>query len=229
MFVSYLSFSQLEGNQTYVDGPGAPVRDRRRHGGSETGVGGQRKAQGDGRQSQGVVHLHWTGGYSAESLRGQTQMRAEHRDEVKTSFGSSSVGMHLTMPTVIRPDSVRFQKDFQNCMLRFWVMRSNSAPRSSGSMTYLPDVRRESAAMPGREQTSTGQKKRQKRHKNCEKNDLPKPDCCLPNVSPYETMLMTTVCRNGRKAGENCQDANCEHVRATHKRAPSESEFCLLT
>lgn len=29
-------------------------------------------------------------------------------------------------------------------------MRSNSAPRSSGSMTYLADVRRERAAIPGR-------------------------------------------------------------------------------
>lgn len=56
----------------------------------------------------------------------------------------------MTLPTAIRPDSVRFQKDFQNCKSRFWVMRSNSAPRSSGSMTYFPDVRRERAAMPGR-------------------------------------------------------------------------------
>lgn len=55
----------------------------------------------------------------------------------------------MTLPTVKRPDSVRFQKDFQNCMSRFWVMRSNSAPRSSGSMTYFPDVRRERAAIPG--------------------------------------------------------------------------------
>jgi len=54
-----------------------------------------------------------------------------------------------TPPTPIRPDSVRFQKDFQNCMSRFWVMRSNSAPRSSGSMTYFPDVRRDRAARPG--------------------------------------------------------------------------------
>uniref|UniRef100_A0A8P4FX85 Uncharacterized protein n=1 Tax=Dicentrarchus labrax TaxID=13489 RepID=A0A8P4FX85_DICLA len=50
----------------------------------------------------------------------------------------------------LQPDSVRFQKDFQNCMSRFWVMRSNSAPRNSGSMTYFPDVRRERAAIPGR-------------------------------------------------------------------------------
>lgn len=54
----------------------------------------------------------------------------------------------MTLPTVKRPDSVRFQKDFQNCMSRFWVMRSNSAPRNSGSMTYFPDVRRERAAIP---------------------------------------------------------------------------------
>lgn len=56
---------------------------------------------------------------------------------------------HLSLLTVKRPDSVRFQKVFQNCRSKFWVMRSNSAPRSSGSMTYFPDVRRESAAIPG--------------------------------------------------------------------------------
>ena len=55
----------------------------------------------------------------------------------------------LTLPTDKMLDSVTFQKDFQNCMSRFWVMRSNSAPRSSGSMTYLPDVSRERAALPG--------------------------------------------------------------------------------
>lgn len=54
----------------------------------------------------------------------------------------------MILPTVNRPDSVRFQKDFQNCMSRFWVMRSNSAPRSSGSITYFPDVRRDKAAVP---------------------------------------------------------------------------------
>uniref|UniRef100_A0A7N6FM68 Uncharacterized protein n=1 Tax=Anabas testudineus TaxID=64144 RepID=A0A7N6FM68_ANATE len=40
-------------------------------------------------------------------------------------------GVHkrlMCLPTVIRPDSVRFQKVFQNCKSRFWVMRSNSAP-----------------------------------------------------------------------------------------------------
>lgn len=36
--------------------------------------------------------------------------------------------------------------------------------------------------------------------------DSPKPDCCLPYVSPYETMLMTTVWRNGRRVGENCEE-----------------------
>lgn len=56
--------------------------------------------------------------------------------------------------TVKRPDSVRFQKDFQKFMSRFWVMRSNSAPRSSGSMTYLADVRRERAAKPRKRSTS---------------------------------------------------------------------------
>lgn len=84
----------------------------------------------------------------------------------------------MTLLTVIRPDSVRFQKDFQKCKSRFWVIRSNSMPRNSGSMTYFPDVRRERAA-------------------------IPKPDCCLPYVSPYEIMLMTTVWRNGRRLGEN--------------------------
>lgn len=56
----------------------------------------------------------------------------------------------MTLLTVIRPDSVRFQKDFQKCKSRFWVIRSNSMPRNSGSMTYFPDVRRERAAIPGR-------------------------------------------------------------------------------
>lgn len=149
VFFPYLSFSQLKGNQTYVDRPGAPVCYRRWHSGSETGVGGQRKAQSDRRQSQGVVHLHWTGGDSAETLQAQTRGRTKHCDNHENL--GSSVGKHLTLPTVIRPDSVRFQKDFQNCIFKFWVMRSNSAPRNSGSMTYLPDVRRESAAMPGRE------------------------------------------------------------------------------
>uniref|UniRef100_A0AAY4DNN4 Uncharacterized protein n=1 Tax=Denticeps clupeoides TaxID=299321 RepID=A0AAY4DNN4_9TELE len=57
--------------------------------------------------------------------------------------------------------SVRFQKDFQKSMSRFWVIRSNSAPLSSGSITYFPDF------------------------------------------SPKDTMLMTTVCRNGLIVGEN--------------------------
>uniref|UniRef100_A0A3P8VSE3 Uncharacterized protein n=1 Tax=Cynoglossus semilaevis TaxID=244447 RepID=A0A3P8VSE3_CYNSE len=56
--------------------------------------------------------------------------------------------VYLTVPTVIRPDSVRFQKDFQNCKSRFWVIRSNSIPLNSGSMTYFPEVRRERAAVP---------------------------------------------------------------------------------
>uniref|UniRef100_A0A3Q0SFI1 Uncharacterized protein n=1 Tax=Amphilophus citrinellus TaxID=61819 RepID=A0A3Q0SFI1_AMPCI len=87
-------------------------------------------------------------------------------DTVTVSRGSEARGRRrVTGGTVkTKPDSVRFQKDFQNCKSRFWVMRSNSAPRNS-----------------------------------------PKPDCCLPNVSPYETILMTTVCRNGRMEGEYCE------------------------
>lgn len=41
-----------------------------------------------------------------------------------------------------------FQKFFQKCISRFWVMRSNSAPLSSGSTTYFPEVMTESAALP---------------------------------------------------------------------------------
>lgn len=41
-----------------------------------------------------------------------------------------------------------FQNVFQKCISRFWVMRSNSAPLSSGSTTYFPDVMTESAALP---------------------------------------------------------------------------------
>lgn len=126
----------------------------------------------------------------------------------------------MTLPTVIRPDSVRFQKDFQNCMSRFWVMRSNSAPRNSGSRTYFPDVRRERAAIPGRgrmilsmntsEKATAGTSinimtSKPDKDEKKKKKDSPKPDCCLPYVSPYETMLMTTVWRNGRRAGENCE------------------------
>ena len=42
-----------------------------------------------------------------------------------------------------------FQKVFQKCTSRFWVMRSNSAPLSSGSMAYFPEVKKELAATPG--------------------------------------------------------------------------------
>ncbi|CAH7381271.1 AC121639.1 [Phodopus roborovskii] len=34
--------------------------------------------------------------------------------------------------------SVMFQKAFQKCTSRFWMMRSNSAPRNSGSMANRP-------------------------------------------------------------------------------------------
>uniref|UniRef100_A0A667ZT52 Uncharacterized protein n=1 Tax=Myripristis murdjan TaxID=586833 RepID=A0A667ZT52_9TELE len=40
--------------------------------------------------------------------------------------------------------SVIFQKVFQKWTSRFWVMRSNSAPLSSGSMAYLPEVKKDS-------------------------------------------------------------------------------------
>ena len=44
-----------------------------------------------------------------------------------------------------------FQKDFQKFTSRFWVMRSYSEPRSSGSMAYFPEVKNELAATPERE------------------------------------------------------------------------------
>uniref|UniRef100_A0A3B3QBE3 Uncharacterized protein n=1 Tax=Paramormyrops kingsleyae TaxID=1676925 RepID=A0A3B3QBE3_9TELE len=48
--------------------------------------------------------------------------------------------------------SVMFQKDFQKCTSRFCVIRSNSAPRSSGSMAYFPEVKKELAATPAQNQ-----------------------------------------------------------------------------
>uniref|UniRef100_A0A3Q3EG78 Uncharacterized protein n=1 Tax=Labrus bergylta TaxID=56723 RepID=A0A3Q3EG78_9LABR len=47
--------------------------------------------------------------------------------------------------------SVMFQKLFQKWTSRFWVMRSNSAPLSSGSMAYFPELKKELAATPWRE------------------------------------------------------------------------------
>uniref|UniRef100_A0A3B4WV77 Uncharacterized protein n=1 Tax=Seriola lalandi dorsalis TaxID=1841481 RepID=A0A3B4WV77_SERLL len=70
-------------------------------------------------------------------------------DTVAVRLGSEFTCTWLESGGREEPDSVRFQKDFQNCKSRFWVMRSNSAPRRSGSMTYFPDVRRERAAKPG--------------------------------------------------------------------------------
>lgn len=45
--------------------------------------------------------------------------------------------------------SVMFQKAFQKCTSRFCMIRSNSAPRSSGSMAKRPLVKRELAVTPG--------------------------------------------------------------------------------
>lgn len=45
--------------------------------------------------------------------------------------------------------SVMFQKAFQKCTSRFCMMRSNSAPRNSGSMANRPPVKRELAVTPG--------------------------------------------------------------------------------
>lgn len=44
--------------------------------------------------------------------------------------------------------SVIFQKAFQKCTSRFCMIRSNSAPRSSGSMANRPLVKRELAVTP---------------------------------------------------------------------------------
>lgn len=41
-----------------------------------------------------------------------------------------------------------FQNDFQKWTSKFWVIRSNSAPLSSGSIAYLPEVKKELAATP---------------------------------------------------------------------------------
>lgn len=41
-----------------------------------------------------------------------------------------------------------FQNVFQKWTSKFWVIRSNSAPLSSGSMAYLPEVKKELAATP---------------------------------------------------------------------------------
>uniref|UniRef100_A0A3Q2LQF2 Uncharacterized protein n=1 Tax=Equus caballus TaxID=9796 RepID=A0A3Q2LQF2_HORSE len=57
-----------------------------------------------------------------------------------------SLGPMLTDSTSI---SVIFQKAFQKCTSRFCVIRSNSAPRSSGSMAKRPLVKRELAVTPG--------------------------------------------------------------------------------
>lgn len=59
-----------------------------------------------------------------------------------------SPGSELTDSTSI---SVMFQKAFQKCTSRFCMMRSNSAPRNSGSMANRPPVKRELAATPGDE------------------------------------------------------------------------------
>lgn len=57
-------------------------------------------------------------------------------------------GMKKIRLTDISSVSVMFQNVFQKCISRFWVMRSNSAPLSSGSTTYFPEVMTESAALP---------------------------------------------------------------------------------
>lgn len=44
--------------------------------------------------------------------------------------------------------SVMFQKAFQKCTSRFCMIRSNSVPRSSGSMAKRPLVKRELAVTP---------------------------------------------------------------------------------
>lgn len=57
-----------------------------------------------------------------------------------------SQGPMLTDNTSI---SVIFQKAFQKCTSRFCMIRSNSVPRSSGSMAKRPLVNRELAVTPG--------------------------------------------------------------------------------
>lgn len=51
--------------------------------------------------------------------------------------------------------SVMFQNVFQKWTSRFWVMRSNSVPLSSGSMAYFPEVKKELAATPAEEKNVT--------------------------------------------------------------------------
>lgn len=52
--------------------------------------------------------------------------------------------------------SVIFQKAFQKCTSRFCMIRSNSAPRSSGSMAKRPLVKRELAVTPGGQEGCQG-------------------------------------------------------------------------
>ncbi|TNN38851.1 hypothetical protein EYF80_050993 [Liparis tanakae] len=109
--------------------------------------------------SQGERGCFCTQGSSCEMSRmwtGPGPQWATGGDTAAVRLGSEASGRCRVTGGTVRvkftctgPDSVRFQKDFQNCMSMFWVMRSNSAPRSSGSMTYFPDVRRERAARPG--------------------------------------------------------------------------------
>uniref|UniRef100_A0A3B3XZG1 Uncharacterized protein n=1 Tax=Poecilia mexicana TaxID=48701 RepID=A0A3B3XZG1_9TELE len=94
------------------------------------------------------ISLMWTGPGPQWATGGDTlvdSVGSEARGSCRLSGGTVSL---LTLPTDKMSDSVTFQKDFQKCKSRFWVMRSNSAPRSSGSMTYFPEVRRDRAAVP---------------------------------------------------------------------------------
>lgn len=69
-----------------------------------------------------------------------------------------SPDMLLTDKTSV---SVMFQNVFQKWTSRFWVRRSNSVPRNSGSMAYFPEVKKELAATPAEEKnvTTAGEKK----------------------------------------------------------------------
>lgn len=64
-----------------------------------------------------------------------------------------SRGLVLTDSTSI---SVMFQKAFQKCTSRFCMTRSNSVPRSSGSMAKRPLVKRELAVTPGGQEGCQG-------------------------------------------------------------------------
>lgn len=66
--------------------------------------------QRDRGQRQGDVNLHRAGRHPAETL---------HRATDSGACESKGAAADVSVPTVKRPDSVRFQKDFQKFMSRF--------------------------------------------------------------------------------------------------------------